>query len=63
MEKCYSTNEEEYKYDTLEEAAEYVFDNPDLPVGTVLSVFEGEPVKRKPVIISRGGIPFRSLQS
>lgn len=47
MEKCYSTNEEEYNYDTLEEAAEYVFDDPDLPVGTVRSVFEGEPVKRK----------------
>ena len=47
MEKCYSTNEEAYNYDTLEEAAEYVFDDPDLHVGTVRSVFEGEPVKRK----------------
>lgn len=47
MEKCYSTNEEEYNYDTLEEAAEYVFDNPDLPVGTVRSVWGGEPVRKK----------------
>lgn len=47
MKKCYSTDEEKYIYDTIEEAVECVFDDPDLPAGTVISIWEGEPVKRK----------------
>lgn len=45
MNKCYSTNEEEYSFTSLEEAAEYIWDLDQATVGDVTTVWEGDVVE------------------
>lgn len=47
MEKCYSTNNEDFNYTELEDAIRDAFDNPEIVVGSEVSIFEGDAIKWK----------------
>lgn len=47
MEKCYSTNGEDFNYTEIEDAIESAFDDPDLPIGTVVTIDEGDAIPWK----------------
>lgn len=41
-ETCYSINEEDFDYTCIEDAADYVWNNWDVEIGSVATVFEGD---------------------
>jgi len=45
--ECYSTDEEDFSYDDWEDAAEYVFDDPDAKAGDVRVIYKGTAIKKK----------------
>jgi hypothetical protein len=46
-EKCYSTNNEDFNYTDLDEVIEEAFNDPYAIVGHVVTVFEGDSVKKQ----------------
>ena len=47
MGKCYSTNGEDFSYNDIEDAIRDALDDPQIAVGTVVVIHEGDAVKRK----------------
>jgi hypothetical protein len=45
--KCYSTDEEEFNYDTLDDAATSALDDPKITVGTIVTLYEGDAIPWK----------------
>lgn len=59
-EKCYGINDEYFNHSELEDAITEALDNPDLPVGAVVKVYEGDAVPWKAGDFS-DGFPVDSL--
>lgn len=47
MKKCYSTNNEDFNYDELDDAVQSALDDPSVNVGDVVTVYEGDAVAWK----------------
>lgn len=45
--KCYSTNNEDFTYDELDDAIRYAIDDESINVGDVVTVYEGDAVPWK----------------
>ena len=45
--KCFSTNNEDFSYDELDDAVRDALDDPEIKVGDVVTVYEGDAVRFK----------------
>ena len=45
--KCYSTNNEDFVYNEMDDALMSAFDDPETKIGTIVTVYEGDPVRFK----------------